>query len=464
MKLKHLLLPFFIFTACTSSGVKDVTICTTSPQSQWQKSSVKLQKQATTDVDIEIVPTEGIIIEGFGGCFNELGWGALNLLSEAQRNEVLNSLFGEDGAHFTYCRLPVGANDYSRDYYSHNDTPGDFQMKHFSIERDHSALIPYIKSALAINPDIRLWASPWTPPVWMKATRHYATAPGNHNDFTKENEVEGDHFIQKPEYLTAYALYLSKFIEAYKENGINISMLQFQNEPYTKHQWPNCSWTPKAMANFIGNYLGPAFVKKHPKVALFFGTFNCNNMDDLTCVMEDPAASPYIKGIGLQWEGKDIVAKVREMYPYTSIMQTENECGSGTFDWGAAEHTFNLLQTYLNGGANSYMYWNMVLADDGASTWGWKQNAMIRIDSRTKEVTYTPEYYVMKHFSHYVKNGARMLDVTKGDNVLAFRNPDNQIVIICANKEDKERDVRIAYGDYTMDVKLMPKTFNTITF
>ena len=297
----------------------------------------------------------------------------------------------------------------------------------------------------------------------MKATKHYATAPGEHNDFREGNEVAGDHLIQEPEYLTAYALYLSKFIDEYKQNGIDVSLLYFQNEPYTKHQWPNCSWLPKSMANFIGKYLGPVFSEKHPNVDLWFGTFNCNKMADLACVMEDTDAAQYIRGIGLQWEGKDIVADVHQKYLDMKLMQTENECGGGTFDWGAAEHTFDLLNTYLNGGVNSYMYWNMVLQDDGASSWGWRQNAMIRIDSQTKQVIYTPEFYVMKHLSHFVKKGARRLSVSKGDNVLAFKNPDGQVVILCANKDTEERNIRIACKGHVANVKLAPKTFNTIT-
>lgn len=462
MKIKFLLLSLLVIQSCALPDIQEAEICTTSEQSQWQKTYVKVQKQSDTDADIIVSGSEEQVIDGFGGCFNELGWDALSVLSEEQRDTILNELFGPDGVRFTFCRLPVGANDYARDWYSLNESPGDFEMKHFSIERDQTGLIPYIKAALAFNPDLKLWASPWSPPVWMKRTKHYATAPGDHNDFTERNEVIGDHFIQEPEYLSAYALYLSKFIDAYKENGINISLLQFQNEPYTKHQWPNCSWVPKSMAHFIGKYLGPVFSEKHPKVDLWFGTFNCNKMEDLDCVMQDEDASKYIRGIGLQWEGKDIVADVYQKYPAMKLMQTENECGGGTFDWGAAEHTFDLINTYLNGGVNSYMYWNMVLQDEGASTWGWKQNAMIRIDSQTQKIIYTPEFYVMKHLSHYVKKGAYRLNVLKGDNVLAFKNPDGQIVILCTNKSTGERDVRIACKGYVMDIKLAPKTFNTI--
>lgn len=218
------------------------------------------------------------------------------------------------------------------------------------------------------------------------------------------------------------------------------------------------------MSNFIGRYLGPLFAQEHPEVDLYFGTFNCNRMADLDCVMQDTAAARYVRGIGLQWEGKDIVGEIHDKYPEMQLMQTENECGSGTFDWAAAEHTFDLIKTYLDGGVNTYMYFNMVLQDEGASSWGWKQNALVRVLSSTKEAVYTPEFYLLKHLSHFLKPGAHKLKVEKGNDVLAFRNPDGETVVFCMNREAAERGVRLVCGDKMMILKLQPKTFNTIIY
>lgn len=462
MKMKYLLGLYLLTQSNFLVNAQKSGIYTTSEQVKWQYASLDIQRQEASGADIIISESKEQVIDGFGGTFSELGWDALSLLDEKQRNAVMRELFGPDGMRYTLGRIPLGANDFARDWYSYNETPGDFEMKNFSVERDMKGLIPYVKAALSLNPDLKLWASPWSPPVWMKRTKHYATAPGDHNDFTKENEVAGDHFIQEAPYLSAYTLYLSKFIDAYKEKGIPISLLQFQNEPYTRHQWPNCIWMPRSMANFIGKYLGPAFSKKHPGVDLWFGTFNCNKMEDLACVVEHPDASKYIRGIGLQWEGKDIVAEVHRKYPALKLMQTENECGGGTIDWAAAEHTFDLLKAYLNGGVNSYMYFNMVLCDEGTSSWGWKQNSLIRIDSRTKEVVYTPEFYLMKHLSHFVKAGARRLKVLKGEDLLAFQNPDGRVIVLCVNKDKEARAVRLAYAGRTVNITLASKTFNTI--
>ena len=445
------------------SFAQKAKVYTTTEQTIWRRTVVKVvESNDGEQPDIVISDSKGQIIDGFGGAFSEIGWDALSALPNKQRNGVLEDLFGKKGLKLNWGRIPLGANDFARDWYSFNETPNDFEMRNFSIERDTEVMIPYVKAALKCNPDLIFWASPWSPPVWMKATKHYATSAGDHNDFTKENEVEGDHFIQKPEYLSAYALYLAKAMEAYKDCGINISMLQFQNEPYTINQWPNCRWLPKSMANFIGNYLGPTFEERKLDVDLWFGTFNCNRMEDLNCVMQDPAASRYLHGIGLQWEGKDIVAEVHKEYPSMKLMMTENECGNGSIDWAAAEHTFDLMMAYLGGGVNSYMYFNLVLGNDGYSSWGWKQNSLIRINEKTKEAIYTPEFYLMKHVSHFVTPGAYRLEVEKGENVLAFQNSNGQIVIVCVNKETQEKSIEIECGKGRICLQMPSKSFNTI--
>ncbi len=405
-------------------------------------------------------------IDGFGGTFNELGWDALNLLPKKEKQAILDELFEPGkGMNFTFCRTTIGANDYSRDWYSLNEHDGDFEMKHFSIAREKKTLIPYIKSALKINPDLRIWASPWSPPTWMKTNKHYATVSGDHNDLPKDKQVtEGDHFIQEPRYLAAYADYLSKYVSAYEKQGINIEMVQFQNEPYTRNQWPTCLWTPEAMRRFLFEYLIPVFGVRHPDVELWLGTINCNRIEDIDVVMSHPDADKYIKGIGLQWEGKDIVSNVHRKYPHVKIMQTENECGGGTFDWNAAEYTFSLIRRYIGGGASSYMYWNMILKDRGTSTWGWHQNAMIVVDSKTKKVNYTPEFYIMKHLSHFVKPGAhKMKTMGKDRNLLAFKNPDGETVILIVNTSDHREKTTVSLNGKVYEIKMKPNSFNTIT-
>lgn len=404
-------------------------------------------------------------IDGFGGCLNELGWIAINHLSKQEKERLLNELFApEVGANLQYNRLPIGANDFATSWYSLDDKAGDFQMKYFSIKRDKNCLIRYAKAALKKNPKMRFWASPWSPPTWMKTNGHYSNRSGAPNDLAKDKEVPtgNDQFIQEDEYLKAYALYFSKYVDAYAKEGVNVGMIQFQNEPYTFNIWPNTSWTPQGMANFLGNYLGPLFAKRHSNVELWLGTLNTDRLDHVDYIMNTNAAK-YIKGMGFQWEGKDLIGRVRKKYPSLQLMETENECGGGEANWGSAEHTYDLIKKYLEGGASIYTYFNLVLMDECKSTWGWKQNAMVIVDSKTKTAKYTPEFYLFKHISGKVEPGAYKLKIMGGnDDMLAFRNPSGEVAFFVINKSDKESVKHISFGEKVYTLQMMPKSFNTL--
>ena len=134
-------------------------------QAQWKE---KQCLPTTSDAMLEVDGREYQRMEGFGGCFNELGYRALSHLSPSDRAQLLTELYAPNHANFNLCRLPIGANDYAEDWYSLDETPGDFSLEHFSIERDKHCLIPYIKEAQRYQPEMKLFASPWSPPTWMK--------------------------------------------------------------------------------------------------------------------------------------------------------------------------------------------------------------------------------------------------------------------------------------------------------
>jgi len=194
------------------------------------------------DIKVDIATPEQTI-DGFGTCFNELGWTSLALLSDDDREAILKEMFEPNtGANFKICRMPVGANDFARDWYSFDETEGDFEMANFSIDNDRETLIPFIKNALKYNPDLKIWASPWSPPTWMKDNKHYACQPlqvgffhsiGEGGNGIREDQIRAEGmnmFIQEDAYFEAYALYFAKFIEAYRAENINIFMVMPQNE------------------------------------------------------------------------------------------------------------------------------------------------------------------------------------------------------------------------------------------
>jgi glucosylceramidase len=338
-------------------------------------------------------------------------------------------------------------------------------MKNFNIERDKTVLIPYIKAAMKFRPDLKIWASPWSPPTWMKTNKHYANKPNTFNDLTLENAVRsGDQMIQKKEYLSAYALYLSKFVKAYQNEGINVYAVHMQNEPYTYNQWPNCSWTAGGMRNFIANHLGPKFLSDKTPAQIWFSTINNNNLPVFDSVLSQKEVRKYVSGVGFQYEGKDVVDVISKKYPELQLMQTETPCGDGTFTWNAAESTFGTIKEYLDKGVNSYMYWNMILDNTGESSWGWKQNAQVVIDKNTKKVIYTPEFYLFKHLSYFVTPGSVKLE-TKGlaNDILAFLTPDNKTVIVTINSSYKPMSLKVKIGAKSLEITLPQNSFNTFT-
>ncbi|HEX2950909.1 MAG TPA: glycosyl hydrolase [Armatimonadota bacterium] len=428
----------------------------TTPECPWNHRDISTQ--GTARDTLEITGEEGQVIDGFGGCFNELGWIALTHLPEAERARIFDRLFAPDGdLRFTQCRLPVGANDYSAEWYSYSEVADDYAMEHFSIERDRHYLIPYIKEAYRRQPQLRLFASPWSPPTWMKFPRAY-----NHGTLIWEKEN-----------LQAYALYFLKFIQAYAAEGITIHQLHVQNEPMSDQKFPSCVWSGEQFRDFIVNYLGPLFDTHHCDTEIWLGTLNGPETDNrmlytgydqyANLVLSDPQALAYIKGVSYQWAGKFAIQQTSASYPELRYMQSENECGDGTNTWEYARYIFNLFRHYLSNGVNSYIYWNMVLEPGGRSTWGWQQNALMTIDAKAEMVTINPEYYVMKHYSHFIQPGAVRL-VTRGHltgNAVVFRNPDGAIVAVVGNGLPHARCFTFKAANREFTAELRPYSFNT---
>ncbi|UUZ84946.1 hypothetical protein LJK88_15855 [Paenibacillus sp. P26] len=439
------------------SGVRWIA---STPEAAWKEMSVP--DAASDDANLTMTGEYFQTVEGFGGCFNELGFIALSHLTEEQREKVFHDLFHPEGEHrFSICRLPIGASDYALDWYSLNETDGDLAMERFSIERDRRYLIPYIKEALKLNPDLKLFASPWSPPTWMKFPKAY-----NYGTLRWEKDI-----------LEAYALYFVKFVEAYREEGITIHQIHVQNEVVADQKFPSCVWTGEQLREFIRDYLGPAFEKHGLDTEIWLGTINAPEPWDewlkkkatghdayAHTVLSDPEAYKYVKGVGYQWAGKYGIQRTVQSYPELRYMQTENECGDGENTWFYAMYVFNLYQHYFTNGVNAYIYWNMVLEPKGRSTWGWEQNSMITVDPAEGRVIRNPEYVVMKHFAHWVNPGSKRIGL-KGPwtgNAATFERPTGEKVVVIANPFKETRVIRLSDGASVRAFELEPESFNTI--
>ena len=387
---------------------------------------------------------------GFGGCFNELGWMALQALAPGARTRVLRSLFApqRDSCRFRACRIPIGANDYAETWYSHNETDGDFAMKRFSIERDRTYLIPYIRAALAIQPEITLFASPWSPPSWMKSPKAY-----NYGTLVWDER-----------HRAAYALYLLRFVRAYRAEGLPVTAIHVQNEPNSDQKFPSCLWTGAQMRDFIRDNLGPLFRRAKLDCEIWAGTIEREDYNDWgNTIFSDERCRRFVTGMSFQWAGKDQVQRMRMSWPETPLIQSESECGSGDNSWAEAMHTFDLLWHYISNGVEAYTYWNMVLQPGGMSTWGWKQNAMVTVDPQTQRATYNPEFYVMKHLSRFVETGARRMCLSGPwtGNSLAFENPNGTVVVAVQNPHPEGRDFAFQGATGSVGGCLPPSSINT---
>lgn len=462
------------------SAQSKVDWVSTSQTEQWKTQETLTTSRAPGNADAEIQISKPLqTIEGFGTCFNELGWTSLNILSAEDRETIVKELFAPGvGANFTICRMPVGANDFSRKWYSYDETDGDFEMKNFSIENDLQTLIPFIKNAQKYNPALKLWASPWCPPTWMKYNKHYAgrsvlgnvdfksdefgmdlTGINNGLPADKEGKEGTDMFIQQEAYYKAYALYFAKFIQAYKQQNIAIGMVMPQNEFNSAQVFPSCTWTAAGLAEFI-SYLGPQMNSQNVKI--FFGTVERANEKLVDTILNDRQSGKYIKGVGFQWAGKGAIATLHQQHPNLTLYQSEQECGNGKNDWKYCVYTWGLLKHYLTNGANAYMYWNTSLKQGGISTWGWKQNSLVSVDTVNKTYSYNYEYYLLKHVSHFVKPGAKRLSTTGSfNNLLAFMNTDKSVVIVIQNDSNEEKKISIKLGNEIISTSLQPDTFNT---
>ena len=387
--------------------------------------------------------------EGFGAAFNEKGWSYLT--TQALQDQAIQLLFGKDGCNFAWGRIPIGASDYAMDRYSLNETAGDNTMSKFSIDRDKMKLIPYVKAAQAVKPNIRFWASPWSPPTWMK------TGPYNPNTGTSHSNFDGGVMKSDDATLNAFALYLVKFVQAYASEGINVEVVSPQNEPNYQQNYPSCHWETATFVNFVGKFLGPALTSANLTTKILDGTLSApgGDADIGQSVLKDATAKGYIKAVGVQWGMADAspVSALKGVAGGIPIWLSETRCGGSPGstapapnDLSYGKDTWGYITAALKNGLTSYNAWNMVLDKGGLGiddTRKWPQNALLVADSGT--LTATPAYYVFRHFSQFVDPGAKRIDASGGDAV-AFKNPDGSLVAVLFNSGSANSNYVVSIG------------------
>jgi glucosylceramidase len=427
--------------------------------------------------------------EGFGGAFNEMGWNYLLDLSASDQAKALDLLFGADAAHFGIGRIPIGASDYALARYTDDETSGDTSLSSFSITQDQKYLIPYVKAAMKVNPSLRFWASPWTPPTWMKT---FSGSSSNGTSCAKvgSTNFDGGCMNASSANLTALATYLSKWVTAYGGQGITIDTLAPQNEPNYAQGYPSCLWNTADYVTFFKGALATAFPSSGSTKIMLGTMSNGDNgatsfdLKVVQAVEADSAAKAIPKVMGLQWGMLDLyeglssgVGQSNFMTGSLPVWATEHKCGnypwnptgtnSGTGlpfakyvepapnDQAYGVETWDYIRNAITkAGVTAYNAWNMVLDTVGKgndTTRSWAQDALLTVNTSSKALIVTPAYYVFRHCAQYVQIGAKVV-TTSGGDAIAFKNPDGSEVAIMYNSG--------AASTYVVQIKGQKQSFS----
>jgi len=427
--------------------------------------------------------------DGFGAALNEQGFAALT--SVEMRQQAMLLLFStSEGAGFAWGRIPIGANDYALSRYTLDDTgadlapdpsesnrpAADLALDMFSLARDADTLIPYIQAARAVKPDLRFWASPWSPPVWMKTgfLKNDAWGP-----VKKPSYYDGGSMKSDAATLMAYAQYFGKFVQGYRAAGIDIELVAPQEEPSFEQSYPSCVWDKPTYTAFVAEYLGPAMAKLGVKVLL--GTL-ADETKDLTlaaAVLANGSAKSFSSVIGAQWGALGWPSKLAALDSNLPIWATEHK--GGNYPWNPSgfppytsyppndqaygvESWNNIRDAITKAQVTSYNAWNTVLDKTGWSidtNRSWAQNALLVADSGT--LIETPAYYVFRHLSQYVTPGATVIGTTGGD-AIAFKNPDGSLVVVLFNSGAAKEAYVVALRGKKLQFAMPSKGWATLKY
>jgi glucosylceramidase len=380
-------------------------------------------------------------ILGFGGALTDASAETLAALPEEKQKEILTAYFDrEKGIGYTLCRTPINSCDFSSSSYAYDEVEGDVNLGHFSIDHDLRYRIPLIRSAMRLaGKDFRLFASPWSPPAWMK---------------TNHDMLHGGRL--KPEYRQAWADYFVKFIKAYGKEGIPVWGVTVQNEPMATQIWESCLYTAEEERDFIRDYLGPTLARNGlEEVKIIIWDHNRGIMNQRAQVVyDDPGASKYVWGTGFHWYTGDHFENVglhAQAFPDKKLLFTEGCTWPFSLetlnDWNWGEIYGESVIHDLNNSTVGWTDWNILLNEQGGPNHVSNFcNAPVVADTRTGEVHYTNSFYYLGHFSKFIRPGARRIICASNDDHLlatAFINPDGKIAVVAMNSTEQDKEFKI---------------------
>lgn len=361
---------------------------------------------------------------GFGAAFTDGSCYLFNELGPATREELFHDLFHPAEMSLNVCRTCIGSSDHSASLYSFDDGPPDPELKRFSISHDRAYILPILRQARGVNPDLFLFSSPWSPPGWMKDNRSMLGGCMQHT------------------YMPSYANYFVKFLQGYEQEGVTIQAITVQNEVDADQQglMPACFWPQDYEADFVSQHLGPTIEKRGLNTKIWIIDHNYNLWGRAIAELETPGVHKYTNSIA--WHGysgsPEWMVRVQSAFPDVEMHWTE---GSPDHDdpeylrcWSVWAQKFSDI---LLNGCRSITGWCFATDERGRPNIGpYQLGGMLTIDSKTKDIYHSGQFWAMKHYSRFIKRGAVRVDSrssTKDLACCAFENPDGSLVIVITN-------------------------------
>ncbi len=459
---KYLFLCFLVISLLSLGFGQTVSVYQTTPdlsQRLQVKTALTFSDSGTGSQTITIDDTQTYqTIDGFGASFTDSSaWLVYTKLTSTQRADVMQKLFSRDnGIALSFIRQPMGASDLALNFYSYDDMPAgqsDPTLANFSIDHDKAYIIPVLKEALALNPSIKIMATPWSPPAWMKTNNSLLGSPGGSNGYLKTDAYQ------------PLANYFVKYIQAYQAEGIQTDYVSMQNEPlYAPSGYTGMLMDVGHQTNLLNNYLIPAFNAAGIKTKVLLYDHNWDRADYPTTELADATTRSNVAGIA--WHhyagNPSAMSTVHDLHPELGAWETE--ASGGTWQSGniLMQEGQELVNTMRNWG-RSYVLWNMALDQDhgpvtmtadnqhgcdtcrGIVTVNWDKTGGNGASSVSQEL----DYYVLGHASKFLKPGAYR--IYSDENVpanlydVAFRNPDGSVVVYVVNSGNADITFNVKY-------------------
>jgi glucosylceramidase len=410
-----------------------------------------------------VVSAESIVLDpaktyqevlGFGASFTDAACYMFNQLAPAAREQLFRELFHPSEMGFSVCRICVGSSDYATKVYSYDEGDPDPELRRFSIDHDREYILPTLRQCRSINPNLFLLGSPWSPPGWMKAN----------------GSMLGGSMRKK--YYAPCANYFVKFLQAYAADGVPVNAVTSQNEVDTDQdgRMPACLWGQEYEMEFISRHLGPQLAKNNIATKIWILDHNYNLWGRAICELDDPGVNKYVDGVA--WHGyagqDNAMTRVHEAHPEKHMYWTE-----GGPDYRERTYLTNWTRWATNfagilrNWSRCIIGWNLALDEKGRPNIGpFSCGGLITIDSQTKDVIRSGQYWAFAHYSRTIRRGARRFE-SQGNlekvSHVAFANPDGTKAVILTNA-GAERKALLRLAGMVAELDLPNDSITTLTW